>query len=141
MGLDDLSEQLETSTTAVSAATPGRIRIFYFTGSGNAKTGSTSIGTSPARERASFKSAGILSYFANHASVRARSPVASCSSSSFASAASAGARYRIDYTNIAPARAMAPRSVRTLNSIISARPCASPVPNRTVRKIPATYDA
>ena len=38
-------------------------------------------------------------------------------------------------------RVIAPRSLRKLNSIISARPCASAVPKRTVRKIPARYDA
>ena len=47
-------------------------------------SGSTSIGTSLAASSADFSAAGILSYFANHASARARSPVASCSSSSFA---------------------------------------------------------
>src|SRR5260221_1501112 len=40
----------------------------YSITSGNENVGSTSIGTSPAASSADFNVAGILSYFANHAS-------------------------------------------------------------------------
>src|SRR5262249_31238540 len=61
----------------------------YRTGSANEKIGSTSIGTVPAPASTTVSVGGIRSYFANPASARARSPVASCSSSSFASDAMA----------------------------------------------------
>jgi len=47
-------------------------------GSGNAEIGSISMGTSEASSRAFVISGGIEPYFVNHASTRARSPLASC---------------------------------------------------------------
>ena len=58
------------------------------TSSLNANTGSISTGISCVAASAFTSSAGILSYLANQASARARSPVASITSSSWASAAS-----------------------------------------------------
>ena len=81
--------------------------------SGKAKIGSTSIGTSLACSRAAVSAAGIRSYFANHASARARSPVASCSSSSLARRAIAGRHLRVvDAVAAAAACAIAPCSDR-----------------------------
>ena len=59
----------------------------YFTFCSNSNTGSTSTGTSDAAFNAVFSSSGICPYFLNQFSARWRSPVASISSSSFASAA------------------------------------------------------
>src|SRR5207342_1191650 len=70
MGFDDRFEQEAARPTALRAVTHVttadrhsivRMGTGYFTGSGNANTGSTSIGTSRALARAVLKSAGILS--------------------------------------------------------------------------------
>ena len=55
----------------------------------NENTGSTSTGIAFVPASAAVSAAGIRSYFANHASARERSPVASISSSTFANCARA----------------------------------------------------
>ena len=82
----------------------------YLTASPNEVIGSTSTGTLPVLLKAAFRSAGILSYFANHASARARSPVASISSSSFASARDR-VRHLREIDRVAPARVSRDRAL------------------------------
>src|SRR5260370_20839090 len=67
----------------------GRKNTLHLTGSRNEKIGSISTGTLLAPPTANFNSKCIFSYLPNHASARARSPVASISSNSWARLATA----------------------------------------------------
>src|SRR6266481_9326441 len=67
----------------------GTILFVHRIASWNEYFGCMSTGMSETRLNACFRWSGTTAYFANHAAVRARSPVASCSNNSFARALTA----------------------------------------------------